>query len=88
MQSTEDRARPPEELRDEERVPSLPLAGTPPLPALALPWPALRPSQLWLCLPSSKAAAAAVVSGNTFPGCFCLFIQVFPKASNIPKSRV
>ena len=37
MQSTEDRARPPEELRDEERVPSLPLAGTPPLPALALP---------------------------------------------------
>ena len=49
MQSTEDRARPPEELRDEERVPSLPLAGTPPLPALALPWPALRPSQLWLC---------------------------------------
>lgn len=45
------------------------------------------PSQHWHYLPSSKAAAAAVMSENTLPGCCCLVIQVFPKALSIPKSR-
>lgn len=65
MQSTEDRvARPPEEgLRDERNV------------SFSPPGRHSAPPSSGTAYQVQKVVAAAVVSENTFSGCFCLFIK-------------